>query len=211
MVEWNHLKEASNRRKHGVSFELAQRVFQDPSALLVHDRVDFAGEDRWRTVGRVASQLVLMVAYVLRREYPVDVVRILSARRASRQERQPYDERVFELGTTVISERACHSATAAMSKISHPLSTGYRAWGRRTEIRSARPEVYICRIGSGRRYHPRSSRLRRSKEAKVREALDDSRNRAFDILRIAYSAERIASGGHSVTPNAYRGLASCFP
>jgi uncharacterized DUF497 family protein len=86
VFEWDHAKERSNRRKHGISFGMARGVFRDPNALMLHERVDFRGEDRWRTIGRAASQPVLLVAYVLRREHPSEVIRIVSARRASRCE-----------------------------------------------------------------------------------------------------------------------------
>lgn len=95
LFEWDHAKERSNRRKHGVSFGMARGVFRDPNALMLHESVDFRGEDRWRTIGRAASQPVLLVAYVVRREYPSEIIRIVSARRATRRERQPYERNAF--------------------------------------------------------------------------------------------------------------------
>ena len=168
LIEWNHAKEHSNRRKHGVSFELAQRVFQDPNALMVHDGIDYSsGEDRWKTIGRAAPQLVLLVAYVLRREHPIEVVRILSARRASRYERQPYERQVFDI------RAACGhtSGRPALPKWGsrYSIASESRAWSRRIETRSAHLEVCICRTGSGRRFHPRAPRSRSSRKARVRK------------------------------------------
>lgn len=144
LVEWNHAKDHLNRRKHGVSFELAQRVFQDPNALMVHDRVDYSsGEDRWKSVGRAAPQLVLLVAYVLRREHPIEVVRILSARRASRYERQPYEKRVFDARATIAFEHTSPRAALAKSGNRRPLTHVSRASGRRKVTRSASRRLYL--------------------------------------------------------------------
>jgi uncharacterized DUF497 family protein len=45
--EWDQRKNRANRRKHGISFELASLVFDDPDCLVGKDRVDEAGEQRW--------------------------------------------------------------------------------------------------------------------------------------------------------------------
>jgi uncharacterized DUF497 family protein len=64
-IEWDEAKDVSNRAKHGVSFELAARVFDDPFALSVAERiVDY--EERWQTIGLVGDLLVLLVAHTWR-------------------------------------------------------------------------------------------------------------------------------------------------
>ena len=110
LFEWDHAKERSNRRRHGITFGMALGVFRDPNALMLHERVDFRGEDRWRTIGRAASQAVLLVAYVLRREHPSEVIRIVSARRASRCERQPYERNAFTAQRHRRQRLACPAA-----------------------------------------------------------------------------------------------------
>lgn len=89
--EWDPEKARSNLAKHGVSFQLAEKVFDDPLSIATVDRhVD--GEERWRTVGRVGFTLVLFVAHT----YPGEtggeiVVRIIGARRASKLEIRAYE------------------------------------------------------------------------------------------------------------------------
>jgi uncharacterized protein len=94
--EWDPLngilgKEASNIRKHGVSFETAARVFADPLALVEQDRAE-EGELRWHAIGVVEGFLMLLVAHVVREEDGSEVIRIISARRADRRERRRYEE-----------------------------------------------------------------------------------------------------------------------
>ena len=93
--EWDEAKNISNRRKHGVSFEEACHVFFDPLFVSVLDRIE-GGEERWRTYGEVEGLLLLLVAHTVREddchETTVEVIRIISARRATRKERQRYEE-----------------------------------------------------------------------------------------------------------------------
>ena len=89
--EWHPDRAASNLRKHGVSFELAMRVFSDPFALSEQDRIE-EGERRWQTLGMVEGVLLLLVAHTFLEEADVEVVRIISARRAERQERRRYEQ-----------------------------------------------------------------------------------------------------------------------
>lgn len=90
--EWDPAKAASNLAKHGVAFETAVRAFGDPFALTEQDRVE-SGERRWRTLGLVEGWLVLLVAHTIRDEQDGgEVVRIVSARRATRTERKRYEQ-----------------------------------------------------------------------------------------------------------------------
>ena len=93
--EWDETKNLSNRRKHGVSFEEACQVFLDPLYVSVHDRI-VGGESRWQTLGLVEGVLLLTVAHTVREELEdgalVDVIRIISARRATRKERRRYED-----------------------------------------------------------------------------------------------------------------------
>jgi uncharacterized protein len=90
--EWDPTKARSNLRKHGVSFELAVHVFEDPGALVVQDRFE-GGELRWQTLGLVGGVLLLLVAHTVRLEdEEEEIIRIISARRADRKEKQRYEE-----------------------------------------------------------------------------------------------------------------------
>jgi uncharacterized protein len=88
--DWDPAKDASNRVKHGVSFETAQLVFDDPHAISRFDRV-VEGEERWQTIGIVAGG-ALLVAHVLLIEADDEYVRIISARPATSQERRFYEK-----------------------------------------------------------------------------------------------------------------------
>lgn len=93
--EWDPAKAARNRRKHGVSFETALRVFADPFALSEPERIE-DGEQRWQTLCLVEGHVLLLVAHTLHDEaeggQPVEVIRIISARPADRTERRRYEQ-----------------------------------------------------------------------------------------------------------------------
>jgi uncharacterized DUF497 family protein len=89
--EWDENKARSNRRKHGVGFEDARLVFDDPYALAARDRIQ-DGELRWQTIGLVGGVALLPVAHTVREESGGKVIRIVSARRASKEERNRYAE-----------------------------------------------------------------------------------------------------------------------
>ena len=82
---WGRSKARSNYAKHGVSFDLAKGVFKDPFAVeFLDDRQDY-GEQRFVIIGMVDDHL-LYVAYTERNE----VIRIISARRATNYEEEAY-------------------------------------------------------------------------------------------------------------------------
>ena len=95
--EWDEAKNLANQRKHGVSFQQASLVFHDPQRVLVAERV-VDGEQRWQTTGIVRKPsggiLLLLVAHTVREEVApgvfVDVVRIITARKATPVERRSY-------------------------------------------------------------------------------------------------------------------------
>ncbi len=88
--EWDPAKANSNYRKHGVRFEAAVRAFDDPDALTIFDRVE-GGEQRWQTLGMVDGQLLLFVAHTEDDDGDDEIVRLISARLASRKERVRYE------------------------------------------------------------------------------------------------------------------------
>ena len=89
--EWDPAKAASNRRKHGVSFETATRVFADPMHSSEQDRV-VDGEMRWQTIGCANDVMLLVVAHTWTDDNGSEVMRIISARRAERHERKRYEQ-----------------------------------------------------------------------------------------------------------------------
>lgn len=89
--EWDPRKNGANQRKHGVSFEEAQAVFSDERALLIDDPDHSAEEDRFIMLGLSAALRTLVVCHCYREAE--DVIRIISARKATRPERVEYERR----------------------------------------------------------------------------------------------------------------------
>jgi len=94
LFEWDEAKNAGNKQKHGVSFELASLVFQDPFVLSKFDG-RFAHEERWLSIGMVGGETIIFVAHTIRDEgNHEEIIRIISARKATPGERRRYfDER----------------------------------------------------------------------------------------------------------------------
>ena len=82
-------KDRINRRKHGVSFELAARVFKDLGAVSYADRV-VEGEERWHTIGFARDPVLLLVVHTVEEEDGEEKIRIISARKADSRERSLY-------------------------------------------------------------------------------------------------------------------------
>lgn len=91
LFSWDEAKSESNRRKHGVSFEAARLVFNDPLHLSRQDRVE-GGEERWQTLGMAGDVVLLLVAHTWTEANGDEHIRIISARRATKLERKVYEE-----------------------------------------------------------------------------------------------------------------------
>jgi uncharacterized protein len=89
--EWDDVKAKTNERKHGVRFDDGMLAFSDPYALVEQDRTE-GGELRWQTLGLVGGVVLLLVAHTVGNEGEDEVIRIISARKASRMERIRYDQ-----------------------------------------------------------------------------------------------------------------------
>lgn len=100
--EWDERKNRQNQRKHGgISFELAALVFEDENRIIGLDRVDETGEQRWRAMGGVAIEAgvaaVLLVVHVYREdEDGEEIIRIISARRADKNELRRYQKQAMD-------------------------------------------------------------------------------------------------------------------
>jgi uncharacterized DUF497 family protein len=88
--EWDENKNTANLRKHGVSFETAKLVFDDMDCLVRPDPTE-AGEQRWHAIGLIRqTAVVLTVVHTYRDKAEQEVIRLISARRANRQEEEDY-------------------------------------------------------------------------------------------------------------------------
>ena len=86
--EWDDAKAESNFKKHGVSFEEASTVFYDPHAIVIDDDEHSFDEDRFVIVGLSAAARVLTVCHCYRELN--EVIRIISARKATKNEESEY-------------------------------------------------------------------------------------------------------------------------
>ncbi len=89
---WDPQKSRANLAKHGIDLATAALVFADPHVVIREDRVDQMGEQRWHAVG-IAGGLdpVLIVVHVYRESNDgEEVIRIISARKASTRESRAY-------------------------------------------------------------------------------------------------------------------------
>lgn len=91
IFDWDDAKAESNKKKHGVSFAEASTAFSDPNAIEILDRMHAHNEDRWILVGVSAKSRLLLVVYVERDQ---EFIRIVSARKAIRDEMDQYFSRV---------------------------------------------------------------------------------------------------------------------
>lgn len=87
--EWDEGKNKTNRAKHGVSFESATLIFDDPHVVLFPERI-MDGEERWQAIGSAGGVVVLAVAHTVSDESGGQLIRIISARKATPGERKLY-------------------------------------------------------------------------------------------------------------------------
>ncbi|QZZ20739.1 MULTISPECIES: BrnT family toxin [Cyanophyceae] len=86
--EWDQSKAASNLKKHGVSFEEAKTVFDNPLAVIFDDEAHSVDEQREIIIGHSRQNRLLLIAFTERSGN----VRIISARLATRNEREDYEQ-----------------------------------------------------------------------------------------------------------------------
>lgn len=91
IFEWDELKNAANKKKHAISFEEARTVFSDENALLIHDPDHSVAENRFVLLGLSLRLRICVVCHCYRKSD--SVIRLISARRATRSEQRQYWQR----------------------------------------------------------------------------------------------------------------------
>ncbi len=91
--EWDPKKERLNIQKHNVTFEEAAYVFSDKYSLSMFDEEHSQEEERWILLGKSLSAMILVVVHTFRGSDGVETVRIISARKATKNEQQIYHKR----------------------------------------------------------------------------------------------------------------------
>ena len=92
-ITWDKVKNARNLKKHKIDFETAKLVFDDPNQLTMQDRIE-NGEYRWLTLGIIGAVLVA-VGHTVKEEDGKEVLRIITARKATPKERRQYHEETY--------------------------------------------------------------------------------------------------------------------
>jgi hypothetical protein len=87
--EWDSRKASTNIRKHGVSFDEASTVFDDPLAAIFDDETHSTAEARELIIGHSLTGRLLLVSFA---ERPGEMLRLISARVATRKEREDYEK-----------------------------------------------------------------------------------------------------------------------
>ena len=91
--EWDPEKAKINKNKHKVNFEQAATIFKDPRAISIYDSEYSKNEDRWITMGLSSNGTLLIVNHTHKQiDTKTSIVRIISSRKATKQERKQYEE-----------------------------------------------------------------------------------------------------------------------
>ena len=85
--EWDKNKRQSNLRKHGIDFQEAYEIFNNPMLRRIDDRFEY-GEDRWAALG-MTHKCVVVVVYT---ELDGETINIISIRKATKNERKAYEK-----------------------------------------------------------------------------------------------------------------------
>jgi hypothetical protein len=88
--EWDERKNLTNNKKHGISFEDAAYVFSDIEALTIFDEKHSDVEDRWVTIGKIKNSNIIVVVHTIRIRNNINSIRIISARKADKDEVNEY-------------------------------------------------------------------------------------------------------------------------
>lgn len=93
LFEWDKKKNTVNKNKHGISFEEAAEIFDDPLHISIMDhRFDYYDE-RWITIGATKNGTVIVIGHLYSfTEDGDEITRIISSRKATKKERENYEK-----------------------------------------------------------------------------------------------------------------------
>ena len=92
--EWDPKKAVSNLLKHDISFEESTTIFKDYNLISIYDSEHSESEDRWVSIGLSETSKLLVVSHKIRNiDVITDVVRIFSARKATKTEEKQYKDK----------------------------------------------------------------------------------------------------------------------
>jgi len=89
--EWDEKKNRLNQQKHGISFEEAKEIFNDPLHISKLDERFNYFEERWITIGSTKIGKIVVVANLFFTDEAEEIIRIISARHANKKERRQYE------------------------------------------------------------------------------------------------------------------------
>ena len=90
---WDPAKDARNQRAHGISFETAAEVFDDPNHVVGDNYfIEREGEQRYQVIGMTGKLVLLLVVFIERRQTNVEVIHLISARKAVEYEESIYND-----------------------------------------------------------------------------------------------------------------------
>lgn len=90
--EWDEEKNKTNQIKHGISFDVAREIFDDPFTLsFLDERFNYL-EERWISIGQSKNDKIIVVAHLFYNEKGEEIIRIISARKATQKERKAYEK-----------------------------------------------------------------------------------------------------------------------
>ena len=91
--EWDPKKAKRNNQKHNITFELAATVFRDPRMLTIFDEEHSEFEERWVTLGLARNGILVLVVHTFDEVDENNItIRIISARKATKKEKNQYQE-----------------------------------------------------------------------------------------------------------------------
>jgi uncharacterized protein len=91
--EWDETKNRSNVVKHGIDFEYAKRIWDDINLVTILD-INSVEEERWLAIGMIGISSLLVAVHTDRNRDGDDIIRIISARKATKHERSLYEKAV---------------------------------------------------------------------------------------------------------------------
>ena len=90
--EWDEKKNQANLKKHKISFDKAAYVFSDIEAITIFDNEHSEEEERWITIGSIKNTDIIVVIHTERIKNKKEYIRIISARKADKEETKEYYE-----------------------------------------------------------------------------------------------------------------------